>query len=1193
MSNPIENKSTKAGSSTNENAPSVSDHRNPFETPFDDGEGDDEWWEDDRSVETPQAASNSRVTRWPRLDSHGPESSLKSPQGLGIHKVDKRYSVRKPVRDKSSGRQKKQNALAGIKLITDFSPRPEIPKEAQAPPSPPRQNGQQGCFVNLAALQALDGQPNQPSSSWWSKKGPTAQAGTVNASDKLPSTMSNNKVLPKFGLPSVLIRKASKAKGKVPAPLELETDLSPNDRPIVIGISIPSARFFEHSPRPSTTASTSSYVLQKVEPSMTAASGPQTPTIVVTPAHDASAWSPDTPSTWGTHSRAASSIYSSFNPTMGLSDEVPPVPVIPQLPGITQPLQDVNSHRESPDTSPIHPQKEQQDRVMSSHTVFEEDESPTAAYKQAFSPVSSKSIRSRSGSNSTNATRRRSKGWWTYILTPWMNPSSKFATTSKEDQQESQPPLPKLAAAFPQGLHPDDRTKALPSFSPQSATTASSDHWWTSENEHAKDGRSSLEGDPDIQFVPKHKVQRSSGTLPLILSSAGEEGIVGHGSTCSEDSFSRASPDNIHRQASVRSAVSPDDRTVPIVLQRNLTNHGRPNAFVHQEDLRGLSSQEVSQVAPREETERRRIATGVSRPLSSTSPQPPPYSPPRAQIPKYRAIYPPDGQQSNPMPPSPTPLSPGLQQAMGSRDAIPLSDVPLTPAAPRPIVLNSSYRAASSRQDNSYAAAIYFDPPPKKAQKAEKQRRKYEKEDAMAHRAGGLWRGRGCIPKRGCYGRQGAEGRKRRRCWFGILAFLLSMVILIVVLATTLHRSHPQGLQESQWLNLTGFPPIFTGISTIATPTNLVENTGCVFPSTLWSCSLPKELQSSVSPNAANQPNFRLQIQWDNSTAANATFANIIGNPELTTRATTGNVAFASHIIRRLLQARQALTYDPSPVTPTLAEQFFLGNTTDDVVSSEKAGEATPFYISFLSPTTVVTLAKRAATNTSSSFPDLSSLIPAPSSNDNGTAAPANLLPTPTQQPIRLYDRGLVTEHYGFYTYYDRSIFLKSTALLTGNNTDGEVPDDEDGGATEAEAKVRCTWSQTRFLVQIWTRMNTTAALLNATSTTSSENLNTSISASANDFIQPGSFPYPVTITTDRHGGNSTEKMIYCYALDDREQQTAGTGKLALENRGFGGTLVNPAPSLFGNSSDAALGGFDGGTGGCECQWANWQKTSN
>ena len=52
--------------------------------------------------------------------------------------------------------------------------------------------------------------------------------------------------------------------------------------------------------------------------------------------------------------------------------------------------------------------------------------------------------------------------------------------------------------------------------------------------------------------------------------------------------------------------------------------------------------------------------------------QPPPYSPPVKPVPRYKAILPPDLQ---PQPQSPGPVSPGMQNVMANRGAIPMSDM--------------------------------------------------------------------------------------------------------------------------------------------------------------------------------------------------------------------------------------------------------------------------------------------------------------------------------------------------------------------------------------------------------------------------------------------------------------------------------------------------------------------------------------
>jgi hypothetical protein len=210
------------------------------------------------------------------------------------------------------------------------------------------------------------------------------------------------------------------------------------------------------------------------------------------------------------------------------------------------------------------------------------------------------------------------------------------------------------------------------------------------------------------------------------------------------------------------------------------------------------------------------------------------------------------------------------------------------------------------------------------------------------------------------------------------------------------------------------------------------------------------------------------------------------------------------------------------------------------------------------------------------------------------------LYPLPASQPIKLYNRGQATEHYGFYTYYDKSIYLTSQ---TQSN-----PADSTGGTSRANSKYRCTWSQTRFLVQIWTQPDKLGRRLlpssNATATaTSTASTPTSTakaksSSSATDFSRPGSFPYPVTITLDRHGGAEKKKLVYCYAIEDDGHYNITAVQLQLEDRAAGGAVVNPAGGIFEginqvqDANSTEYGGIDGGSGGCQCQYVNWIATA-
>lgn len=436
------------------------------------------------------------------------------------------------------------------------------------------------------------------------------------------------------------------------------------------------------------------------------------------------------------------------------------------------------------------------------------------------------------------------------------------------------------------------------------------------------------------------------------------------------------------------------------------------------------------------------------------------------------------------------------------------------------------------------------------------------------------------------------EAKPSRRRWTLIIGIFLFLVVVgCILLATLLTRKGDGTPVQSQWLNLTGYPAIPTGISTIAMPDAVKEQPQCVAPTTMWSCALPKENQAEIAPNNPDQPNFRFEITFQNGTVpANMTIP----------------VNHVSQKARKLkARADDPFTEDvftPNPAPPSRADQIFMGNTTDNV-SEPFQGEATPFFMTFISvfpvdpsdnsnsSTITSRLFARQTTNSSDA-------IPPPDVLSDGSAAPANLLPTspyPTSQPIQLYNRGQVDEHYGFYMYYDKAIFLESTAPVNTSafaNNSGIDPDDENGGSTRDQSRLRCTFSETRFLVRVWTNPTFGANLLSPISVTNNTHGRNS---SATNFNRPGSFPYPTTISLDRHGGNINKKAVYCYGVDDLQVIQDDVKSIVPELRGVGGQLINPAPPLVNGSLDAGsddfdpeAGGIDGGTGGCECVWQNW-----
>lgn len=1187
-------------------------NNNPFHTPFDERDEDEDSTDDDREIAVivqDDKPSASRRTQWPALSNYVTPPPLPHNPQTKTRKSVKRHSVQKPTREKSRLRQKRQNERAGIKVNTNFSrhhgPPPAI-KQPITTAVDPRPAPEAGRFVDLAALQALESRAPTNGSFWKSLLG-----NTHNVTATAPQTSSHqghgrdaNAAVPGptkgFG--------SRRGKNLKPPSLNLGDDLSPGDRPIVIGISIPSATLDQHVRSPQTAGSETSNIIQSYESRTPRDNIPETPVIVITPA-EVSYWSPISANTMTPQSRRVPSIMDSRQASdpfgASRSSEVPPMPLMPIfVPNNQKSGRDSVGTVFSEDEDEILPAGHKKPRIMSSGTIFEEDDSPILSRKKRAGSDSS-ILKPKSIFLSTE--NRTSVGWWNTIVSPFLSRPNTLLSPQTAAQGE-RPPLPNIATSGTKTNNIGDIStweKSLSPKSPLSSTTIASDTWW--------EGRNTIDGAPkpaEADFRPKseihsHEVQDSYGTLPFMLSAGGLEITVPADQQLHLSGNTSTASDTLRRDQSLTvlsnrtSIISPSDREAPFMLDdsaissmnaigstavmRASSQSIQPHSLAAAPSTINTTSAAMPpQVQPQQSSE--------SSTRSGNPPPPPPYSPPRVDFPRYRVVYPPGHVSDLQQPQSPGPLSPGLQQAISSSGAIALTEVPLTPPPRRVINLNSGYPSLPPRTGNMPMNPVDLERASEKALKIEVKRQRHEKEDVIAHKAGGLWRGRGCISNRGCYGRSGSEGRKRRRCCFGLIAGFLALAILIPVLVTQLHRTASPPVDiPSQWLNITAFPPIYTGASTVSSPENTVANTGCVYPKTVWSCALPKELQSSVAPNEPDQPNLRLFIQWDNSSAGNATW----GGPTTKSVRSVGNAVTAGQLIKRLaLQARQAIKFSPSPAPPTVAEQSFLGNTTDGVVSDNKAGEQTPFYISFLDPsadaTTPSQLSKRQVIRTGE-FPDFTKSIPAPDLKADGTAAAANLLPLPMQQPLRLFDRGLPTEHYGFYTYFSRSIFLKSTALLNATNAgSGEVPDDLDGGCRESEARFRCTWAETRFLVQMWTKKGGSAALLNSTSSNTTD---TSLDASqaARNSTQPSVFPYPVTITTDRHGGDPAKKGVYCYELDVREKVVAGSAKVRPEFRGFGGTLINQAPSDFNSAdSNASLGGFDGGDSGCSCQWANW-----
>lgn len=842
-----------------------------------------------------------------------------------------------------------------------------------------------------------------------------------------------------------------------------------------------------------------------------------------------SAWSPDTEDglSPSRHLQIASTIYPQSTGLPAIS-EAPPVPIVPAP--FKNPIKARLSRNDTDDD----------DDNFTPVTLFEEDghnKSPASAASKI----------------SPDTTHARS-GWWDHVKTPFRE---RFSPKSKDDE----------------------------------ASTPSADYWWKDRDEK------------NTLHVPQ---SHTGGVSDASMSSA---------------------------------TLRPAPSTVPVIRVPTPTMASSSHSPSSLPDNQQQSHAEKAGVMMEED--------------DALTELPPPYErePSTKQVPpvKYRAVFPPEHHLALQLPLSPQPGSPGLNGTMASPGGIKMMEVPLTPAAPLPD------RPIGTYVTGDQFVNVHGKSP---AAKVELTRRRHEKEDYYARRAGGFWKGRACFD--GCYGRSGREGRQRRRIWLGVcLAILLLLVVLGVVLGIVLSRrlagathdtapvpasasafasasasasgSASTGISstESVWLNLTNFPPIPTGLSTVVAPDNSEAVDGCVSHASLWSCSLPPEQQAANEPHEANQPEFIFQIQYDNSTrqlwdipngtpptgpgststASSTTRTSTTGTSTTGTSTTVSStsasatstdgkggdltVPSSNELVTdsdSTLDRRSSTLYDagiaPNPAPPSFDEMWFLGNTTDGIVSDEKAGEPTPFYISFFrnvssnaGPNSLAgtTTAKRDTGNgigsgtsaTSSGGESITQYVPSPILNDDGTGAAAQLRPYPFQQPLRLYDRGLPTEHYGSYVYFNKTIYLESM-----DNDTSSSSSDSDGGTFETNANWLVTWQQTRFIVKIWTQKGNSTRLMGGSGPAAN------VSAAA----MPGTFPYPITFGEDTHGGDVDLKTTFAYGVEADQHINTTVVAVVDNNVGYGGEAFNPKLP----SGDTSWGGIDGGTGGCRCEWVNW-----
>lgn len=880
---------------------------------------------------------------------------------------------------------------------------------------------------------------------------------------------------------------------------------------------------------------------------------PETPTIVITPALDGPGLRP------GKH--VASSVYSraTMAPSFTEQGPVPPLPTYrPYFPQ-AQISQDKDRSRESIGTDfedDNEDEKKGHERMLSAGTLFEEDQTPLTV--PARTEKKSKNLYI---DTTIPPTPRRSRGWWNVITTPFENAKSisrYLRSPTDGSRTPDVPPLPNTL--FPPSEEKDD------TLSPESASWRSLFHSQSQKAKAYKDSDRLRPNTHNSQALRRLEADERVPTEPVPSIPAQHS---------NED------------RKSEYDTFSPNDREVPFVLSFDQPSQNGQSRAAEPGNSR------PSQTSPKNDTSPQSGVTEFS---------------PAGQVAGIGTVL-----------SSKAVVNDGEMQTRPGHN-LSLSSASRSSLAAEIVKHQSSYIPyrsgdydspyySSQQQRGAPNQPMTFQPPPRMSEFPPARFSEYTVAKEKPKRKAMYFTI--CVGKKKEKNQDPKTKKSKRRWCCCCLCFLLLLIVgaaiaLAVILSNRRKSTTTTGgsgsrtetpwiePQPSQFLTVSNFPPVPTGALTIARPNLRTSVSGCVNPKAMWSCAVPKEQQASIKPNDPDQPNFVVTINYDNSTDTSSS--------KLRARdAASGSLVARSWVRRAALKVRelgQSSLYIPSPAPPTLEEQAFLGNTTDGN-SAPFEGEVTPFFISFKPPVlpSQSKVKRQSSTKSSDSsstsspidIPNIATAIPIPNVNPDGTAQPANLLPYPVYQPLRLYNRGKSDEHYGFYTYFERNIFLKSIRIQnTTQQLMGDIASDANGGSAFLGATARCSWRDTRFKVQIWTNKNDTAKLLPTSSGGSAANP----SSAAQDFSRPGTFPYPVTISLDRHGGGLTTKMLFCYGLDERGHIDINSRKFQPENRDFAGDLVNPALGPF-TSVNVTLaqggpGGVDGGSGGCECEWANW-----
>lgn len=1097
----------------------------------------------------------------------------------------------------------------GLAVDTSFSRH-----NAQAPQQvfPYESKTQELSFVSLSAAKALrkdkKGNLKQQLENRLPFR-PTAQRSISNDAPQ-PVTHGDNPPRPGFArsqttvtIPqrtpvieqSSLLAVHKRIKGLRPSPLDLTHDVSPSDRAITIGLAIPSASLSNHA-TDLHSPSHAQHPLRRMEEV-------QTPTIIITPARADFGLSESPEALKQTNDyRPASSVYSRYTncaPRHMTNGDTPPVPPLPLF-------------------------IDRQALRGSAVTVFEEDANSHLSPRQSMQRTS----------QSLLPTPRQSRGWWNVITSPfsagsksnaffWRSPSltedGQDRSRILDDASDMGTADPHAGVIFTNRARDDDELRtALPS------DTGTDRPPMPKRSDTAPGALDANAAPINIYRVPSQGLaaayyNRNRNFPSTILNSSawstGSRDLEGWSpsqSVAHPEDDRQLSTDNEDGTANLEDTPLLEE---PASTERDVGDEVAANGVNDQEEGPFADSDGADADEPQPAMERNLFSTPSEDELQdATPPRPTLNDRSNTQVTMASAFS----------PLSETPIVEEAHTArfVGSSDNGELREVDLTPcrtiSPPGPAsppglgIATMSHRSIPHEEDLPPAQLMSEKGPYRPSlhsrnessgsfglgiSDAGSEKELFPQPKLLSEKPRLGTDRFGQLTVRSVEDQRPSIPWWRRLFWLLVsgAAFLIVIAVVLLVVFVPGQKHTDMGVQAS-WLNTTGFPPMPTGIATVIRPNAVKEVSGCVSPQDLWSCAMPADQQQSIQPNQPDQPNFRLEIRFKNGTVPK-------DETQLTKR--SSGAFSAGSLVRRDAWSSSLFTADPP--APRKDDQLFLGQYTDDV-SAPYNGEETPFYISLLNssalqatksklekrhgdpypyPTTSTSNSSTPSTNSST---HAASNIPKPALRENGEPAEAELYPFAEAQQLRLFNRGEADEHYGFYTYFDRSLYI-SNISASSSNTSG-LGNSVTANSALDNASAVCTWSQTRLHVQIWTRKTSVSSLsdpipLNGLSAANS---------TANDMTAPGSFPYPVTFTLDRHGGEAKKKGVYCYGLDERRRVVEDVKMWVDEDRAFGGSLVNPAavPSSNGTSlekrHDSEYGGVDGGSGsGCACQWQNWK----